>query len=86
MRLTLKAANAELAKRGHDAMLVNGDGYFYFRGGEATDWLDRTVRAPKLSSLTLEEWIQAFLNLKKRNAEIRRFAKPDPRRAKRSQI
>jgi len=28
MRLTL---NAELAKRGHHAMLLSGDGYFYFR-------------------------------------------------------
>jgi hypothetical protein len=42
MRVTLKAVNAELTKRGRHAMLVNGDGYFYFRGGEATDWLDRT--------------------------------------------
>lgn len=50
MRLTLKAVNAKLAKRGHQAMLVNGDGYFYFRGGEAADWLDRTVRVPTLSS------------------------------------
>ena len=50
MRVTLKAVNAELAKRGHHAMLVNGDGYFYFRGGETTDWLDRTVAVPKISS------------------------------------
>ena len=24
-------------------MLEKGDGYFYFRGGEAADWLDGTV-------------------------------------------
>ena len=54
MRVTLKAVNAELAKRGHCAMLMSGDGYFYFRGGEATDWLDRTVTVPTLSSLTME--------------------------------
>jgi len=47
-----------------NAMLMSGDGYFYFRGGEATDWLDRTVRVPTLSSLTLEQWIQAFGDLK----------------------
>jgi len=76
MGLTLKAINAELAKRGHNAMLVNGDGYFYFRGGEAADWLDKTVAVPKVSSLTLEEWVKAFVDLKKKNAEIRRAGKP----------
>jgi hypothetical protein len=25
------------------AQLEKGDGYFYFSGGEAADWLDRTV-------------------------------------------
>ena len=48
MGLTLKSINAELAKRGHTAMLVKGDGYFYFRGGEASDWLDKTVTVPTL--------------------------------------
>jgi hypothetical protein len=60
MRVTLRAVNAELAKRGHHAILVNGDRYFYFRGGEATDWLDRTVRVPTLSSLTVDQWVKAF--------------------------
>src|SRR5437763_15778738 len=76
MRLTLKAIKAELAKRGHQAMLEKGDGYFYFRGGEAVDWLDRTVTVPNVSSLTLDQWIQAFRDLQKRNAEIRRAGKP----------
>jgi hypothetical protein len=72
MRITLKTINAELAKRGHKAMLVQGDGYFYFRGGEGADWLDRTVRVPTLSSLTLDQWVKAFQDLKKTNAEIQR--------------
>jgi hypothetical protein len=75
MRVTLRAINAEPAKRGHHAMLVNGDGYFYFRGGEAVDWLDRTVRMPTLSSLTLDQWLKAFQDLKKKNAEIERVGK-----------
>jgi hypothetical protein len=74
MRVTLKAINAELAKRGHQAMLEKGDGYFYFWSGDAANWLDRTVRVPTLSSLTLEQWLQAFQDLKK-NAEIRRAEK-----------
>ena len=81
MRITLKAVNAELARRGIDAMLVAGDGYFYFRGGEAADWLDKTVSVPTLSSLTLNDWVKAFQELKKRNAEIRRSAKARPRKS-----
>jgi hypothetical protein len=42
-RLTLKTVNDELARRGYTARLEKGDGYFYFRFGEAADWLDRTV-------------------------------------------
>ena len=37
MPLTLKAINAELAKRGIIARLENAGGYFYFCDGEATD-------------------------------------------------
>lgn len=43
MRLTLKAVNAELARRGHQIVLEKARGYFYFRTGDAADWLDRTV-------------------------------------------
>ena len=70
MPLTLKAVNAELAKRGHTVVLENGGGYFYFVGAEAAGWLDKTVRVPKVSSLTLDQWIAEFDRLKKLNAEI----------------
>jgi hypothetical protein len=74
MPTTLKAVNAELAKRGHRALLVKGSGgnsgYFYFKGGEAADWLDRTVRTPKVTDLTLEQWVQEFERLRKLNAEL----------------
>jgi hypothetical protein len=43
MPLTLKAINAELAKRGHHVRLEKGSDYFYFWTGDAADWLDRTV-------------------------------------------
>ena len=64
-------------------MLEKGDGYFYFRSGEAVDWLDRTVSVPTLSSLTLEQWLEAFQDLQRKNAEIRRAAKRDARQSKR---
>jgi len=69
-RVTLKIVNQELAKQGHNARLEKGDGYFYFRTGEAAGWLDRTVRVPTLGSLTLGQWLDAFRSLKKKNAEL----------------
>src|SRR6516162_875125 len=72
VRLTVKAINEELAKRGSGARLEKGDGYFYFSGGETTDWLDRTVNAHSLSSLSLDQWLAEFDRLKKLNKEILR--------------
>ena len=68
----LAIINEELAKRGSDARLEKGDDYFYFMGGEATDWLDRTVNAYRLSSLSLDQWMAEFDRLKKLNMEILR--------------
>jgi hypothetical protein len=70
MRLTLKVINDELRRLGQDVHLDKGDGYFYFWKGDANDWLDRTVHVPKVSSLTLEQWIEEFSRLKKLNSEI----------------
>ena len=72
MRLTVKAINEEFAKRGSGARLEKGNGYFYFSGGEATDWLDRTVNAHSLSSLSFDQWMAEFDRLKKLNKEILR--------------
>ena len=72
MRLTVKAVNQELAKRASGTRLEKGEGYFYFSGGEATDWLDRTVNARSLSSLSLDQWMAEFDRLKKLNRDILR--------------
>ncbi|HJT90302.1 MAG TPA: hypothetical protein VJ732_20665 [Bryobacteraceae bacterium] len=71
-RLTLKSINEELARRGIRAVLEKGGGYYYFRTGDAADWLDRTVRVPTLSSLTLKQWIEEYRRLEKVNREIMR--------------
>ena len=72
MRLTVKAINEELAKRGSGARLEKGDGYFYFSEGETIDWLDRTVNARSLSSLSLDQWMAEFDRLKRLNKDILR--------------
>ena len=69
-RVTIKAVNDELARLGHQARLERASGYFYFFGGEAADWIDRTVRVVTVNALTLEEWMAEFKRLKKVNAEI----------------
>ena len=75
MPLTLKAINDEFARRGHKVRLERGSSYFYFWTGEATEWLEKTVRVPNVRSLTLEEWIGEFQRLKKLNQEIMRSGK-----------
>jgi hypothetical protein len=50
--------------------LEKGDGYFYFRGTKPTKWLDRTVKVPKVSSLSLDQWIGEYERLKKLSGEM----------------
>jgi hypothetical protein len=80
-----KTISAELAKRGFNALLERGDGYFYFRSGETVDWLDRTVRVPTLHSLTLEQWVEEFLKLREKNRELMKSVQPAKSNAKRTQ-
>ena len=70
MRISLRAINNELERRGAQAALTRGDGYFYFWGGQATDWLDRTVQVPTLHSLTLEQWIDQYRILREKNLAL----------------
>lgn len=67
MRVTLKSVNDRLTELGHDARVEKGDGYFYFTGGGAAEWLDQTVKVPILSSLTFDQWMEEFRRLKKLN-------------------
>ena len=90
MRLTLKAINDELRRLGNDVHIEKGDGYFYVWKGDANNWLDRTINVPKVSSLTLEQWIAEYDRLKKLNREMlagkvpeKQAAHPKPRRTKR---
>jgi hypothetical protein len=69
-KATLKAINDELARLGHTARVAKASGYFYFQFGEAADWLDRTVAVPKVSSLSLEQWIGEFRRLQKVNEQL----------------
>lgn len=39
-------------------------------GPEVNDWLDRTIKVPTLSRLTLDQWVEEFNRLKKLNDEL----------------
>ena len=69
-RVTLKAVNDELSRLGYTARLAKASGYFLFQSGEAADWLDRTIAADKVSSRTVQEWIDEFHRLQNLNAQI----------------
>jgi hypothetical protein len=68
--------NAELARLGHKAQLAKGDGYFYFRGGEAADWIDTVAKGRRLNDLTLKEWVAEFGRLQELNRQLMRSVKP----------
>jgi hypothetical protein len=49
--------NDALRARGQDESLLEGEGYFYFGGGEPVNWLSSSVMVRRISDLTLEEWL-----------------------------
>jgi hypothetical protein len=78
MGVTLKTVNKELASLGTKAELAKGAGYFLFRGGEAEEWIDRTVRVPTVGSLTLEQWLNEYRRLKTLNGDMLNAARHAP--------
>jgi hypothetical protein len=70
-RITRKMVNDALRERGRDESLREGDGYFYFGGGDAVHWLTSTVRVSRLSDLTLEQWLAEFDSLLERDRKLR---------------
>ena len=70
-RVTRKIVNDALRARGRDESLREGDGYFYFGGGEAVNWLSSTVMVKRISDLTLDQWLQEFDELREREDKLR---------------
>jgi hypothetical protein len=64
--------NDALRERGRDESLREGEGYFYFGGGEAANWLSPTVMVKKLSDLSLEEWLKEFDRILENEKKIQR--------------
>jgi hypothetical protein len=62
--------NDALLKRGRDESLRPGDGYFYFGGGDAVNWLTNSVRVGRVSDLTLDQWLEEFDRLLKLDKKL----------------
>jgi len=73
-RVTRKMVNEALRARGRDESLREGDGYFYFGGGEAVNWLSPTVQVKRLSDLTLDQWLAEFDSLLDREKKLIKMA------------
>ncbi len=69
-RVTRKMINDKLRERGRDESLRPGDGYFYFGGDEAVNWLTNSVRVQRMSDLTLEQWLEEFDKLLKLDKKL----------------
>lgn len=70
-RVTRKIVNDALRARGRDESLRQGDGYFYFGGGEAVNWLSSSVMVRHISELTLEQWLAEFDKLLSQDEKLR---------------
>ena len=51
--VTRKMVNDALRARGRDESLRDGEGYFYFGGGEAVHWLSSSVMVRRIWTLRL---------------------------------
>ena len=71
-KVTRKMVNDALRERGRDESLREGEGYFYFGGGEAVHWLSPTVMVKKLSDLSLQEWMREFDRILENEKKIQR--------------
>lgn len=55
--LHLKTVNNEITKRGIDAKLVKGNGYYYFIGPAVDGAFSTSVCVYRLNQLPLEQWL-----------------------------
>jgi hypothetical protein len=77
--VTRKMVNDALRARGRDESLRQGEGYFFFGGGEAVNWLTSSVMVRRMSDLTLEQWLKEFNSLLERNKKLERMERQTPK-------
>lgn len=83
-RVTRKMVNDALRERGRDESLRQGDGYFYFGGGDAVNWLSSSVMVKRISDLTLEQWLKEFERLLATDKKLRSSMQAGKKRARKA--
>ena len=83
-RVTRKMVNDALRERGRDESLRQGDGYFYFGGGDAVNWLSSSVMVKRISDLTLEQWLKEFERLLATDKKLRSSMRAGKKRARKA--
>lgn len=59
-KITVKAINAEMERRGFAERLQKANGYFFFTGGDAHLWRRRCVFVKTVGSYSIAEWIYKY--------------------------
>lgn len=68
MRVTSATVNKALAAAGHAERLYKGHSdsgqvYWYFGEGDAADWYETMVCVPRVSDLTVAQWLEEHARL-----------------------
>lgn len=54
---TVARVNAELKRLGHPERLRRGRDYYYFSGGNSTDWRESSVYVNRVAVMTVDQWV-----------------------------
>ena len=69
-RITFKQVNAALKAAGIDAELVQGDGYLWFDGDEASQWYSSSVAVFRLNHIPdVQWWVREYEHMRKQNKD-----------------
>jgi len=63
---TIKSVNEAVAAAGFPERLARGDGYFYWHGGDASQFQSSGVYVSHVSDLSIEQWIDDLKDKKAR--------------------
>lgn len=66
----IKTVNKALKKAGIDAELFRGQDYFYFVGPDVENSPRSIVYVPRLTDLSLADWVEEALTLKTISARV----------------
>lgn len=66
-KMTAATVNAFLKSKGIKEKLTQGNGYCYFRDGDACTWPSSSVYTCYVTDMTIERWYEEYLYLKNRS-------------------